>query len=148
MTSCLPESILKSNEKNFTIVAQSVKIIDNDGDPNWCLCKGKNICSAKLKKQILFEYKKRKNIELEYLLKKKNTKNIKKTMRYFTFKKFKKQTKLDLIKEIIVYFNKLNWKKQKKIIKDIKNDNYNNIKTKKRRPKKPNKKRSRKRHRK
>ena len=122
----IPNSILipKVDEKSMYRVFESIKIIDNEGDPDWCVCNGKNICNYPLKKAVIFEYKKRNCIELEYLLKKNNTKNIKKIMKYYTSKKFKKQNKSDLIREIIVYFYKLNWKKQKQIIKNIKNNSY------------------------
>jgi len=112
----------------------AVKVIDNEGDPEWCFKKNKQLfCSKELHKILILEYKRRIMINIHHLLKKKSLAQIKKLyMKKCTKKSFshiKSQPKL--LRALLICLHKKPWKK----LKQLEYDFYMISKTRKQRSK-------------
>jgi len=104
------------NMKQYIAIA--VKVIDNQGDPEWCLKKNKRqFCSNELHKMLILEYKRRIMINIYHFLQKKSLSKIKKSY----MKKFTKanlshiKSKKKLIRSILINLHKKPWKKLKQL---------------------------------
>lgn len=90
-------------------------MLDNEGDPGWCIENNKNQCPIKLRKLIIEEYKRRVILRIYDYLKIKTNKQIREFMKSVTKKNFSKtSSKSLLIREILKYIHGFSWKKLKK----------------------------------
>ena len=112
----------------------AVKVIDNEGDPEWCFKKNKRLfCSKELHKTLILEYKRRIIINIHHLLKRKSLAQIKMLyMKKCTKKRFPYiKSKDKLIRALLICLHKNPWKK----LKQLEHDFYMISKTRKQRGK-------------
>ena len=100
----------------------AVKVIDNEGDPEWCFKKNKQLfCSKELHKTLILEYKRRIIINIHHLLKRKSFAQIKKLyMKKCTkqsYSHIKSQPKL--LRSLLICLHKKPWKKLKQLEHDF-----------------------------
>ena len=103
-------------------ISLAVKVIDNEGDPEWCFKKNKRLfCSKELHKTLILEYKRRIIVNIYHLLKRKSLTQIKTSyMKKWTKKKFLYiKSKEKLIHALLICLHKKSWKKLKQFEQDF-----------------------------
>ena len=107
-----PYGISDYHEKHKKHIALAIKIIDNEGDPNWCFRNNKlAYCSNDAYNVVVLEYKRRIMIQLNELFKKKKIGQIRKLIKGSRFK-----NKI----AALTYLHKYSWEKLREFLKESK----------------------------